>query len=102
MDTPVKAVGGLRIGRFWIRGNGRLVQDQAAKCRLDVAAWAAETVVKIEVAEGRIEVVAQSPADHPATQPDAFRIAGWAIQDALGFGHILVDCEAPSGPCAAC
>lgn len=57
--------------------------DQTAERRLDVAAGAAETIVKIEVAEGGVEVVAPHQADHAAAKPDAFRIAGGAV-DRLG------------------
>ena len=66
------------------------MQNQAAERRLDMAARAAETVVKIEMAEGGIEIVAPQQADHPAAEPDAFRIAGRSVKHALRFG-VFVD-----------
>ena len=50
--------------------------DQAAEGRLDMGARAAEAVVKIEMAECGVEVVAPKQADDAAAKPDAFRIAG--------------------------
>ena len=38
-----------------------------------MGAGAAEAVIKIEVAEGRIEVVAPEQVNHAAAKPDAFR-----------------------------
>src|SRR5580704_2149264 len=54
-----------------------------------MAAWAAKAVVKVEVAEGGIEVVAPEQADHAAAEPHAFGISGWAAQDPLGFGEFV-------------
>ena len=53
------------------------------------AARAAEAVVKVEVAEGGVEVVAPEQADHPAAEPDAFRVAGRPGQHAGGFGDLV-------------
>ncbi len=82
MDLPVQAVGGLGI-------DGTGVQNQAAERRLDMAARTTEAVVEIEVPEGSIEIIAPQQADHPAAEPDAFRIAGRAVQDTLGFGEFV-------------
>ncbi len=65
------------------------MQEEAAERRLDMAARAAEAVVKIEMAEGRIEIVAPQQADHPATEPDAFGIAGRTAQRLLRFGKFV-------------
>lgn len=48
-----------------------------------MAARAAETVIEIEMAESGVEVVHPHQADHAAAEPDAFRIAGRAV-DGLG------------------
>src|SRR3974390_1852669 len=51
MDPSVEAIGGFGINCIGM-------QNQAAECHLDMAARAAETVIKIEVAKGRVEIVA--------------------------------------------
>ena len=58
------------------------------------AAGAAKPVVKVEVAEGGVEVVAPEQADHPAAEPDAFRVAGRPGEQAGGFGDLV---DASSG-----
>ncbi len=66
---------------------------QAAEARLDMAAGAAEAVIEVEMAEGGIEVVQPHQADHAAAEPDAFRIAGRAINGLLGldeFGRLAL------------
>lgn len=65
------------------------MQDETADGRLDVPARAAETVVKIEMAEGRVHVVVPEPIDHLAADPNAFRVASWTVQHALGFGIFI-------------
>src|SRR5579864_5023682 len=82
MDPAVQAVGRLRI-------DGVSVQNQAPKRRLDVPAWAAEPIVEIEMAKGGIEIVAPEQADHATAKPDAFRVAGWPAQGALGFRELV-------------
>ena len=77
-----------------VKGFRRLGVDialphQAAEGGLDMGARAAEAVVKVEVAEGGVEVVAPQQADHPAAEPDAFRIAGRAGQDTRGLGDFV-------------
>src|SRR5262249_53945610 len=66
---------------------------QAAEARLDMAARAAEAVIEVEMAEGSIEVVQPHQADHAAAEPDAFRIAGRAVNGLLGldeFGRLAL------------
>ena len=41
------------------------------------------------MAEGCVEVVAPEQADHPAAEPDAFRIAGRAGEDARRLGNLV-------------
>ena len=62
---------------------------QAAESGLDMGARAAKPVVKVEMAEGGVEVVPPEQADHPAAEPDAFRVAGRAGQQARGFGDLV-------------
>ena len=58
---------------------------QAAERCLDVAAGATEAVVEVEVAEGGIEVIHPRQADHAAAEPDAFGVAGRAVEHLGGF-----------------
>src|SRR6478609_11954271 len=62
---------------------------QAAKGGLNMGAGAAETVVEIEVAESRVQVVAPKEANHPAAKPDTFRITGWAGQNTGGLCYFV-------------
>jgi len=82
MDPPVQAVGRLRI-------HGVSMQNEAPEGRLDVGARAAEPVVKVEVPEGGIEVVAPQQIDHAPPEPDAFRIARRAGHGPLGLGEFV-------------
>ena len=63
--------------------------DQTAECGLDMGAWAAEAVIKVQVAEGCIEIVAPEQVDHAAAQPDAFRVAGRPGQKAGCLGDLV-------------
>src|SRR5215831_3046840 len=62
---------------------------QTAEGGLDVGARAAETVVKVEMAEGRIEVVAPEEANHAAAKPDTFRVAGRPRHHTGGLGDFI-------------
>ena len=48
--------------------------------RLNVAAGAAKAVVKVEMAEGGVKIVAPHQDHHAAAEPDAFRVSGRAIE----------------------
>src|SRR6185312_7723767 len=63
--------------------------DKAAESGLNMRAWAAETIVKIEMPEGGVEVVAPEQANHAAAEPDAFRIARRAGQNAGRLGDLI-------------
>src|SRR5712691_6054883 len=63
--------------------------NDAAEGRLDVAGRATEAVVKIEMAESRIEIVAPEQADHPPAEPQAFRIGRRTAQKLFGFGELV-------------
>ena len=85
------------IQQAWTRSSSsrHLVVDlgakpgQAAEGRLHMAARAAKPVVKVEVAESGIEIVAPHQADHPAAEPDAFGVAGRAIDGLGGLGKFV-------------
>ena len=62
---------------------------QAAERRLDMAAWAAEPVVEVEVPERGIEVIAPHQADHAAAEPDTFRVPGGSIEDLLRLDEFV-------------
>ena len=54
-----------------------------------MAAGAAEPVVEIEMAKGGVEVVAPHQADHAAAEPDAFRVAGRAVDGLRGLDEFV-------------
>ena len=54
-----------------------------------MAAGAAEPVVEVEVAERGIEVVPPHQADHAAAEPDAFGIAGRAVDGLRGLDEFV-------------
>ena len=58
-------------------------------------ARAAETVVEIEMAERRVEVVSPEQPDHPAAEPDALGIAGRPGDFLLRLGEFVDLSEAP-------
>src|SRR5688572_5243251 len=68
MDAVVQRFRRLRIGVA--------LTDETAERRLDMAAWAAEPIIEVEMPERRIEIVHPESADHPSTEPDAFGIGG--------------------------
>src|SRR5262249_22957763 len=78
----IEAIGGFGIDRIG-------VQNQAAKRHLDVAAWAAEPVIQIEVAKGRVQIVAPKQTDDPPAKPYAFWIACRPVQGALRLSKFI-------------
>ena len=82
MDPGVEA-----LGRFWIDINA--LADDAAECRLDMGAGAAEAVIKVEMAKGSVHVVPPHQTHHPAAKPDTFRVAGRAGHETRGFGKFV-------------
>ena len=82
MDPAIEAIGGFGIDRIG-------VQNQAAKRHLDVAAWAAEPVIQIEVAKGRVQIVAPKQTDDPPAKPYAFWIACRPVQGALRLSKFI-------------
>ena len=41
------------------------------------------------MAEGGVHVVPPQQPDHPAAEPNAFRVAGWPVNHAGGFGELV-------------
>ncbi len=62
---------------------------EAAERRLDMPAGAAETVIEIEVTECGIEIVSEHELDHAAAEPDAFGIAGGAVDGLSRFNKFV-------------
>src|SRR4029077_14454586 len=56
---------------------------------LDMPARATEAVIEVEVAKGRVQVVAPQQADDAPAEPDAFRVAGRTVEGVLGFGKFI-------------
>ncbi len=79
LDPAIQAVGGLRI-------DAALVQDQTAKRRLNMTSRTAKSVIKIEMAERGVDVVAPEQADHAPAKPDAFGVPRRAGNRALDRG----------------
>jgi len=77
------------IQRFLLLRIDVSLPDQAAESGLDMRTRAAEAVVKVEMPEGRIEVVAPEQANHAAAEPDAFRVAGRPAQGAGSLGDFV-------------
>src|SRR6476661_5342294 len=63
--------------------------DDAAEGRLDMGPRTAEPIVQVEVAEGGVHVIPPHQSDHPAAEPDAFRIAGRPIYQSSGFRKLV-------------
>src|SRR3954466_14940305 len=57
--------------------------------RLNVSSRTAKTVVQIEMAEGGIEIVAPHQYNDAAAEPDAFRIAGRAIDGLRSLDELV-------------
>jgi hypothetical protein len=82
MHPGIEALGG-----FWI--DRVALADNATECCLDMGAGTTEPVVQVEVAEGGVHVVPPHQPDHPAAEPDAFRVAGRPVYQARGFGELV-------------
>src|SRR5262249_21715347 len=61
----------------------------AAVRRLDMPGRAAETVVQIEMAKSRIQIVLQQQNDHLAPEHETFRVGGRTAQQPLGLGELV-------------
>jgi hypothetical protein len=67
----------------------RTESGQAAEGRLDVPTGTAKPVVEIEMPEGRVKIVAPHQANDPATEPDAFRVPGRAVDSLRRFNEFV-------------
>ena len=63
--------------------------DDAAERGLDMGAGTAKPVVQVEMAKGGVHIIPPEQPDHPAAQPDAFRVAGRPVDQAAGFGELI-------------
>jgi hypothetical protein len=72
VNAAVERFGHLRV-------DGSTEPHNAAERGLDVTAGAAETFIKIKMAESGVEVVTPHQADHTPSEPDAFGVSGGAI-----------------------
>jgi hypothetical protein len=62
---------------------------EAPERRLNVAAGAAKPVVQIEMAERGVEIVAPHQNHHAATEPDAFRVSGRAVDGLRSLDELI-------------
>jgi hypothetical protein len=67
----------------------RAEPGQAAKGGLDVPARAAEAIIEVDMAKRRIEVIDPDQLHHPPPEPDAFGIAGWAVDGLRRFNELV-------------
>ena len=81
MDAAAQAIGHLGIDRS--------EAHQTTKSCLDMTARAAKSVVKIEVAERGVEVVAPHQNYHPAAEPNAFGVSGRAVNGLRRFHEFV-------------
>jgi len=82
MHAAVEGIGDLGV-------NLAAKSSEAAERRLDMAAGATETIVEVEVTERGIEVVEPHQAHDAAAEPDAFGIAGRAVEGLGGFDEFV-------------
>ncbi len=90
MYASVEGIRGLRIDAA--------LPDHTAESLLKVGGRTAESVVKVEVAKGGIEVVTPKQADDPPSKPHAFWIARRAGNLPAGFRK-LIDPPLTAFPC---
>jgi hypothetical protein len=90
VNAGVKGIGGL-----WIDA---ALPHHAAESLLQVGGRAAEPVVKVEMAEGGIEVIAPEEAHDPPPKPHTFRIARRAGNLPARFRK-LIDAALAAFPC---
>ena len=82
MHAAVEGIGDLGV-------NLAAKSSEAAERRLDMAAGATESIVEVEVAERGIEIVEPHQAHDAAAEPDAFGIAGRAVEGLGGFDEFV-------------
>jgi hypothetical protein len=65
------------------------LSHNASERFLNVCSRAIEAVIKVEVAEGGVKVVAPQQAYHASPEPNAFRLAGCTGQEAGSLGELV-------------
>ena len=75
----------LAIEGFLGLGINVSLADKATESGLNMCTGAAETVIKVEVAEGRIKIVPPEQGHYTAPEPYTFRIAGRSGKGPGGF-----------------
>jgi len=78
---------GQAVGHLWI--DGAEEARQAAERGLDMTAGAPEPVVEVEMAKGGVEIIPIHQHHHPAAEPDAFGVAGRAVDGLRGFREFV-------------
>ncbi len=64
------------VNVFLLLRFGWSLLQHAAKRRLNMTAWTAEAIIKIEMAKSGIEIVGVKTADDVSAHPYAFRVTG--------------------------
>ena len=82
MYATAQGFGDLRIDRT-------AKSHKASERRLNMAARAAEPIIKIKMTERGIEIVAPHQTDDTPTEPDTFRIACRAVESLCGFDKLV-------------
>jgi hypothetical protein len=73
------------VQRIWSFTVDVPLPDNAAEGHLNVAGWTAEPLVKVEMTEGGIEILAPQQADHTGSNPKTFGVCGRTAKDLLGL-----------------
>ena len=76
-------------GRLGIDDADQPKAGQATERGLDMPAGAPEPIVEVEVPEGGIEIVMRNQNDGTAAEPDAFGVAGRAVDGLGGLGEFV-------------
>lgn len=63
--------------------------DDATEARLHVVPRAAETVVEVEMAERRVEIILPQQSNDASSQPDTFWIACRTAYESAGFRNFV-------------
>jgi hypothetical protein len=82
MDAPIEGFSHFRIDQPTESG-------EATEGSLHMPAGATEPVVKVEVSEGRVEVIKPHQADHSAAEPDAFRVSCRSVDRLRSFHEFV-------------
>jgi hypothetical protein len=81
------------VPRIWSFTIDVPLPDNATEGRLNVAGWTAESLVKVKMTEGGLEIVAPQEAEHTGSKPKTFGVCGRTAKDLLGL-DVYVDLAA--------